>query len=41
MEVSGQIQAPVMTTKGLQHQLDRRLGGLHIWYRHNDEEIHV
>jgi hypothetical protein len=23
----------------LQHQLDRRLGGLHIWYRHNDEEI--
>jgi len=39
MEVSGQVQAPVMITQGLQHQLDRRLGDLHIWFRHNDEEI--
>jgi hypothetical protein len=41
MEVIGQIQAPVIITQWLQHQLDRMLGGLHIWYRHNDEEMYV
>jgi hypothetical protein len=41
MEVSGQIQAPGIITQGLQHQLQRRLGGFYIWYKHNDEEIYI